>query len=164
MTFNHLFHLEFCFNCYENDPAGRSSLSQAIKNIVYRDGQTYTAGAARCACRDLLNETCGLKQDEECIDIVFITDGHSNDPFLRICEEVKCLHDRGSNTYAITTGNYNIDEIQCIEEKNVEVNILLNGTDIDEIIQTFEDAVELLQKSDGMYSCYNRCGLLNNNK
>ena len=122
MTFNHAFHLEFCFNCYENDLAGRKNLSQAIKNITYREGHTYTAGAARCACMDLLQESCGLPQETECLGVVFITDGQSNDPFLQICEEVRCLHNRSLNTYAIGVGNFNYDEIQCIQN-STEISI-----------------------------------------
>lgn len=162
MTFNQHFHLEFCFDCYENDRLGRNSLSRAIKNISHREGQTYTAAAARCACMEVLNETCGLPDDAECIDIIMITDGRSNDPFLQICEEVKCLHQRGMNTYVIATGDHNNDEIECIRQEDNAMHYLLgNHTHIDEIEKIFVDAISILQtNASDDFSCIANDGYL----
>ena len=46
MTFDHNIHLEFCFNCHDNDPQGRARLNQTIQSIQYRGGLTHTARAA----------------------------------------------------------------------------------------------------------------------
>ena len=57
------------------------------------------------------------------MDVVFITDGKSNDPSLDVCEEVRCLHNRlGVNVYAIGINSgsgfqptYNVRELECID-------------------------------------------------
>lgn len=162
MTFNHHFHLEFCFNCYDNDPIGRRSLSQAIKNIQYREGLSYAAGAARCACVDLLHESCGLPQDAECLDIVLITDGYPNDPFLNICKEIQCLHNRSLNTYALGIGSFNEEKIQCIQNSN-EFSIFQFG-DLDELERVFEDIIAILRLSSGVYTCIDHSGFLDDSR
>lgn len=115
MTFNHEYKLEFCFDCFDNDCNGRKETKQAIKAIQYRGGLTYTGGATQCACDVLLDGDCGLPSDASCIDVVYITDGRSNDPQLRVCDRVQCLHNRKVvNTYAIGIGNVNQAELDCI--------------------------------------------------
>ena len=86
LTFNHEFHLEFCFNCYhEQDTLGPYT---AIRNIQYRGGLTYTAGATKCACESLLGPSCGIEYaSDTCVDIIYITDGKSNDRNLNVCKE-----------------------------------------------------------------------------
>ena len=126
MTFGNTFKLEFCFNCFVNDSFGSSDRSSriarfnAVKNIPYRNGATNTGGAARCACDELLNTSCGLPSDASCIDVIFITDGYSNDPLLEICDEVKCIHDHMQyttiNTHSIGMANADQAEMQCIEQ------------------------------------------------
>ena len=115
MTFDHEFNLEFCFNCHDNTCTSRATAAQAIRDIMYRGGSTHTAGATKCACNLLLSETCGLDTRANCISVVYITDGYSNDPILEICKEVSCLHNRfGVSTVAIGINNFNETEIQCI--------------------------------------------------
>lgn len=163
MTFNHEFNLEFCFNCYDNNLQGRFGLKQAISNIQYRGGLTHTGGAAKCACTDLLQQSCGLPQSANCLDIVFITDGKSNDPRLEICEEVRCLHRRGLNTFAMGIGNYNLDELQCIAQASNEFSTF-QFESFDEFERALKDVVDLLIVSNGEYSCLNRRGLPDNMK
>ena len=125
ITFSSYVNLEFCFDCFENTYQGRENAQSAIRNAPYQGGATYTAGAARCVCEDLLQSSCGIDTSvtPACIDVVFITDGKSNDPSLDVCEEVRCLHNRvGVNTYAIgiNSGNgyqptYNQAELDCID-------------------------------------------------
>ena len=58
---------------------------------------------------------CGL-DPFSCIDVVFITDGHSNGA-LDVCHEVECLYNHPShhiNTYAIGINNYNATEMRCL--------------------------------------------------
>ena len=116
MTFNHEFKQEFCFDCFDSDCTGRTTAVDAIKAIDYRRGYTHTGGATKCACDAFLSSSCGLPDDASCIDVVYITDGKSNDPTLKVCDEVRCLHSRyGVNTYAIGIGN-GVDqaELDCI--------------------------------------------------
>ena len=55
LTFSTKFHLEFCFNCFDNTFDGRLQASDAIKAADYQAGLTYTGGAARCICEELLD-------------------------------------------------------------------------------------------------------------
>ena len=114
--------LEFCFDCFENTFDGRRKVSEAINNAKFQGDGTNTAGTARCICEEVLQGSCGITADAECLDVVFITDGKSNDPKLEICDEICCLHSRfGVNTYAIGinsgagfTPSYNRTELECI--------------------------------------------------
>ena len=125
MTFNHDYHVEFCFNCFENTCSGRGDIAEAMINIEYRGGLTHTGGAAKCACDVLLSESCGVDPSANCIDVVFITDGQSNDPTRDVCTEIQCLHNRfGVNTYAIGIGNgVDQNELDCITEASNTMGI-----------------------------------------
>ena len=118
MTYSHTFRLEFCFNCFGSDLHGLLAAKAAIEGIPYRGGLSYTGGAAKCACDELLQPKCGMHRYANCIDVVFITDGGSNDPNLEVCEEVRCLHNHytgGVNTHSIGIGGANQAELDCIE-------------------------------------------------
>ena len=126
MTFDHEYFVEFCFNCFENTCTGRYDAGVAIRSINYTryDGTgtrwTHTAGAAQCVCNFMLSETCGLSLTANCIDVVFITDGRSNDPNHDVCSEIRCLHNRfGVNTFAIGIGYVNITELECIVNHDI---------------------------------------------
>lgn len=125
VTFNHNYHVEFCFNCFDNTCTGRLSTYIAMSNITYQGGWTHTGGAAKCACDVILNETCGVDRTASCIDVVLITDGHSNDPSREVCREIQCLHTRfGVNTYAIGIGNrVNQAELNCIHNTSNVMSI-----------------------------------------
>ena len=126
MTFNHNYYVEFCFNCFDNTCDGRNTTREAIKNIRYHGGRTHTAGAVKCVCDFMLSDSCGFDQDAKCIDVVFITDGKSNDPSSEICAEVQCLHDHSKfdiNTYAIgITDKVDEAELECITNLSYEYN------------------------------------------
>ena len=108
MTFDHKYFPEFCFDCYGNTRDGRAAIANAILSINYNRNYgiqyTHTAGAIDCVCDVLLTESCGLDPAANCIDVVFITDGLSNDPNRDVCTESRppnmlCLHNRfGVNT------------------------------------------------------------------
>ncbi len=159
MTFNREFHLEFCFNCFNNDLAGRDSARQAISRIRYRGGATHTAGAAQCVCNELLKTGCGLKSDANCIDIVFVTDGHSNDPTQQICDEIRCIHNHylNINTYAIGIGNYDQNELNCIAQSSSDFSIF-EFENFDEFEDELDEVVDRLLQSaltNGIYTCVN---------
>ena len=130
LTFNHELHLEFCFNCYEGNDVGRINAMNAIRNLKHRQGWTHTAGAAKCICNSLLKPNCGIEiTDKTCVDVIFITDGASNDPNLEICDEVKCLHNNflRLNTYSLGIGNYNDPsmkkELECIHNSDNQMSM-----------------------------------------
>ena len=121
LVFNHEQHLKFCFDCYDNNCAGRIEAQNAIQSIRYRAGLTHTAAATRCACETVLTPACGFITDADeraCLDVVYITDGQSNDPVLDVCETVKCLNNMGNtdlSIYVFGLGNeVNYDELNCI--------------------------------------------------
>ena len=119
LVFNHRQYLEFCFNCFDNNCTERKAAEMAIKNIRYRAGLTYTASATQCACEAILTPSCGFSNDTgACLDVIYITDGQSNDPHLDICRTVECLHDQSNadvKVYAFGIGNdINRHELQCI--------------------------------------------------
>ena len=149
MTFNHQFKLEFCFNCY-----GRGEVGNAIKDIIYRGGGTNTAGASKCACDELLTPQCGLDCDANCIDVVYITDGGSNDPSLEVCEEVKCLHNhvRGVNVHVVGIGSYNQNELNCIENSSRGISLFKYDTAAD-FNQAIGDVAAKLQRFSSTYQC-----------
>ena len=125
ITFSSYVNLEFCFDCFQNTYQGRADAQAAIRSAPYRGGSTRTAGTARCICEDLIHSSCGIDPSlsPTCLDVVFITDGKSNDPSLDVCQEVRCLHNRyGVNTYAIGINSgsgfqqsYNQAELECID-------------------------------------------------
>lgn len=122
VSFSHHIHLEFCFDCYKNTLAERNKAKKAIEDIRYRGGGTHTGSTAKCVCDKILKSSCGFDSMPTCLDVVFITDGKSNDPTLKICEEIRCLHNRvGVDTYAIGinsgfgfTQSFNRAELECI--------------------------------------------------
>ena len=147
MTFNQDYYSEFCFNCFDNTCLGRIEAGAAIAGINYRSGWTHTAGAAKCVCDFMLSPTCGLSPTADCIDVVFITDGHSNDPQRKVCDDVKCLHNRfGVNTYAMgITDNVDQDEIDCITNHNLQPGFhLFNFDDFDDFVSALNGLVALL--------------------
>ena len=147
ITFASYVNLEFCFDCFASTYDGRSRVTNAIKNIPYRGGKTHTGGTARCICYELLKPACGISTNPSCLDVVFITDGKSNDRTLEICEEIDCLHDRfGVDTYAIgiNTGSpgaptYNRTELDCI----TKTSGVASPFEFDSLAE-FEDAIQML--------------------
>ena len=118
MIFNHERHLQFCFNCYDNTCTGRKDAANAVKDIRYHAGLTHTASATQCACDTILSPSCGFDTTAACLDVIYVTDGHSNDPYRSVCPTVRCLHDRRNTdmkVYAFGIGdNVNETELACI--------------------------------------------------
>ena len=150
MTFDHEYFVEFCFDCFDNTCGGRLDARSAIKTINYNYGRsgtrfTHTAGAAQCVCDFMLSQTCGLPVAAGCIDVVFITDGRSNDPQLDVCQEISCLHNRyGTTTYAIGIARAYDKELECISDADPNSFHLFNFRDFDEFVITFNELVNKL--------------------
>ncbi|CAI8040328.1 Integrin alpha-X [Geodia barretti] len=153
MTFDHEYFVEFCFDCFDNTCGGRVNAGDAISSINYgysRSGTrwTHTAGAALCVCDFMLTEICGVPVASDCIDVVFITDGRSNDPNLNVCDEIACLHDRyGVTTYAIGIANAYQQQLECISNADPDFFHLFNFFDFDEFEDTFHELVDRLQNA-----------------
>ena len=174
ITFDHYVNLEFCFNCFDNTLQGRRAAQTAIRTARYRGGWTHTAGTARCICEDLIRyRSCGIDITNplKCIDIVFITDGKSNDPSLEVCEEVKCLHDRvGINTYAIGINSgsgiqpsYDVDELECIDHYSDAISAF-QFTNFSDFEDSITNIVTRLTQTEILIhyprSCYQKDGSL----
>ena len=166
----HIYH-EFCFNCFENDPL-RAKIQQAISSIPYHGGGTHTGRALKCTCDEILSTACGLpneKEYKECpapIDVVVLTDGHSNGP-LDVCEAAKCLHDHklyDINTFSIGMKNYDLVELDCIVNQNdLNVNHIFDVANVTEFSLLIADIIKYLTTLDpnGQYrTCYNPNKLL----
>ena len=164
MTFSRTFHLEFCFDCYDNTCGGRFAASNAMAGIRYRGGNTHTGGATKCACNFLLSQSCGLPANPACISVVYITDGHSNGPH-NVCNEVQCLHSRSEvETFAIGIGNYNKDELDCIINLSDDTSIFgkrFEYTDFDDFVNQLNEVqnrliqAAMLPPDENNYKCIN---------
>jgi hypothetical protein len=150
MTFDHEYFAEFCFDCFDNSCGGRVDARQAFLDIDYKYDRTgtrwtHTAGAAQCACDFMLTSTCGLPPDAGCIDVVFITDGRSNDPHLDVCQEVRCLHRRyGTTTFALGIGHPNPAELECISDADENTFHIFNFQNFDKFELVFLELVDKL--------------------
>lgn len=145
VTFSTDINLEFCFDCFENTYLGRDAASKAIGSALYHDKGTNAGATTKCICEDLLGNNCGITSNPSCLDVVYITDGKSNDRTYKICKEVECLHSRyGVNTYAIGINSdksfgssINQAELDCISDSS---NVL-SAFQYDSF-DDFEDAIE----------------------
>ena len=154
MTFNHEYYVEFCFGCRESDCNGRRWLRDSIRNINYRGGLTYTAGAAQCACNYILSAECGFNESDACIDVVVITDGLSNDPELNVCEEIECfetLRNVRVNVFAFgISDNINYTEINCIANLPITPGLphIFNFNTFTQFEVTLNQLFEALQRQE----------------
>ena len=131
MTFDHEYYVEFCFNDYDNSACGRIEAGDAIKSMPYiREGQdnktrwTHTAGAAQCVCNHMLDAaSCQLDSTCQNITVVFVTDGHANDPTANICTEIDCLHDDPCvDTFVVAIGIPNLLRLNCMRDEEVSLD------------------------------------------
>ena len=156
LTFNREFNLEFCFNCFKTDILGRFYARQTIRDIPYRGGATHTAGAVRCVCDKILQPDCGLEfSDDSCVDVVLITDGQSNDPQRDICSEVDCLHSHRLkvNTYSLGINNYNVNELNCIQESSNSFSVFEYESFDDFYASVLNIRTRLTDPSNEQYTC-----------
>lgn len=162
MTFDDKYFVEFCFDCFDNSCDGRVEAGAAIANINRnfnrRPGSTHTAGAALCADEYMLSASCGLDASANCIDVVFVTDGKSNDPRLKVCNEIKRLQNRfGVSTYAIGVGSASQNELKCISDSGPANENLFNFSSFQEFKDKLDELVHILSSPDNemKYLCVN---------
>ncbi len=155
LTYSTDFNVEFCFDCFPAD--NQQPAAEAIKDIPFRHGSTNTGGAVRCICDKLLSPACGMDPLATCIDVVFITDGHSHDTQLNVCEEVKCLHNHvnGINTYAIGINDYPPyeEEIKCIASSS-SLQSVFRLDDFMEFEAVIEEIERKIRLKPGEYPCF----------
>ena len=151
VSFSTKIKLEFCFNCYKDTYYGRSEAYKAINNIEYMKQYTNTGATAKCICDNILQESCGISTTPDCLDVIFITDGESNDRNLEVCEEVKCLHSKtGVSTFALGIKGYDKDEIKCITKASDDSSLFEYET-FKEFKESIEEIVALI--SNGTETC-----------
>ncbi len=155
VTFSSDINLEFCFDCFENTFSGREKTKNAISNSKYHASGTKTGAATKCICDQLLKPSCGLK-NKNCLDVVYITDGKSNDNQYRVCNEIQCLHKHsGINTYAIGINNYNQAELDCISDSSNSASAFQYDS-FDEFEKSIQKVIERIYESlvnGNNYSC-----------
>ena len=175
MTFGNIMKQEICFNCQQDD---REKVKIAIKSIEYRDGlRTRTGTAVECACSHMLSNAshvCGFynynkKSDPEQIDmdrqvtnldhpktdVIFITDGHSNEgPDPCGSEVTACFQEIPNiNVFAIGIGNdIRLQELDCIVGNQTNVKSVFSFTSFDMLQQLKNQTV--LEANNGV--CFNR--------
>ena len=153
MVFNHRQYLEFCFNCFDNNCTERKLAEKAIKDIRYRAGLTHTASATQCVCDAILTPSCGFSNNTgACLDVIYITDGQSNDPNRNVCGTVECLHNHSNadvKVYAFGIGNdIDRDELECITRSrnyNSWGNRIFRVPTIQSFSEVLESTSQLLQ-------------------
>ena len=157
ISFSSNIKLEYCFDCFRNTIYGRKEASEAIKQAEYLGDYTYTAATARCVCENILDSSCGISSTPECLDVIFITDGRSNDPTLQICEEIKCLHNKaGVNTYAIGIGGYDPNELECIDNSSDKFGMFEYQT-FQKFYESIENVYELIYNATAYEHNYMSC-------
>ena len=153
MTFSHALQMEFCFDCYN-----QSTIKDPISNISYRGGLTHTGKAIRCLHDNILTSDgfCQMNTDIECLDIVVVTDGHSNGPLhysesCREMDQIKYKWRGVVNVHAIGIGLGNrIEELECLTNSNDSIFNLSNLIALESLVNTI---VEGLTKSGNNYRC-----------
>ena len=164
VSHSHELNIEFCFNCHDlcqSCATGRANVASAIRGIQYRGGNTHTGVATRCVQDYVLNPSwgCGVDTSSNCLDIIYVTDGHSNGPlkYPQSCEEATCLKNHPTwcgrvNMYAIAIGNnVNEDEINCLTQNNEKS--VFNVSDFKEFEDLVSSAHQMLANPNAGYYC-----------
>lgn len=123
MTFGDKIQRDICFNCNQDD---RRKLMATISSISYRHGPSTRSGdAIRCACNKILQRTCGYyDEDNALIDVIFITDGHSNSG-ENVCTATRCFNNFDGKVGVVSIGvgdNVDFDELECIKGDNAAIS------------------------------------------
>lgn len=93
----------------------------------------------------MLSPTCGVDPVANCIDVVFLTDGESNDPSRDVCSDIRCLHNRfGVNTFAIGIDDASLPELECISDADPGEYHLFNFLEFDDFYDLFRELVQEL--------------------
>ena len=137
MSYSSHVYNNYCFNC---DQTGTLARYDAIKNILFHNRLTASGDAIHCACDYMLNSPCGFPyttgQSAPELDVVFITDGHSNHG-RDVCTAASCWSDfYNINVFPIGIGNrVNYRELDCIKGSVTNGMSQFNVRDFDELIK-----------------------------
>ena len=119
-------YLSYDFNNFRgHTPETIIELTDCILNTNYPNGLTASGYAIRKAYEDVLNTIQGIVQE---IDIIFITDGHSNtgeSPCREANDYWEELHEKTENVHVYPIGighNVNHTELHCIMGSSAEVD------------------------------------------
>ena len=148
MTYNDCTYLQFNFTCYKYKAtyATHNAMLQKILDIPYPNGLTGTGDAIERAFEDVLKF---IAEDAAEIDVIIITDGHSNtgrDPCLVANEIWNKIEIRSKvNVFPIGIGNINYSELHCLMGEDPKINNplhVLNFTTLEKIgDQVFNEVI-----------------------
>ena len=155
MTFASNLQMEFCFNCFDRTP-----LQSAINATRYRGGNTHTGKAIRCLNDNILskNGSCQMNPHTDCLDIVVVTDGHSNGPleYPQSCTEMEWIRNNPDwhamvNIHAIGIGlGDGVEELDCLANS---VDSFFSVDDITAFETLLDDVSNTLLKNSLKYEC-----------
>ena len=156
MSYSTKVYKNYCFNC-DQDLVPRY---EAIKGISYLNRLTASGDAINYACNNMLNTPCGFPSNlnglnAPNLDVVFITDGHSNHG-KNVCEAAKCWSNFSNiNVFPIgieigITKRADYEELECIRGNIVNGASKLslrNFADLVEFIKDIQKQAETKPKS-----------------
>ena len=162
MTYNDCAYLEYNFTDFRNvSHLELGKLKECIDKIEYRGGVTASGNAIREAYLEVLNKSVNHASE---IDIIFITDGHSNtgdspcreadDYWNKLRKNVHKDH-KIVHVYPIGIGsNVNHTELHCIMGEDPEFGQPLHILDFDKLQKINDEVViKLLHTKDTTKFC-----------
>ena len=136
MSYSSYVYKNYCFDCDQSNLLTRFN---TISSIPYHGQLTASGDAIQCACDYMLNSPCGFPRitghNAPEIDVIFITDGHSNRG-KDVCTAASCWSSfYNINVFPIGIGK-NIDyrELDCIKGKIENGAELFNLKDFNELL------------------------------
>jgi len=132
MSYSTEIHRKICFNCNQSN---RQQLKLAVEAIRRHNQQTYSGEAFLCVFDYMLSSQCGFPiTTSPPVDVIFLTDGHSNGP-NKVCHATRCLNKCDSSVFAIGIGdNIDYDELNCIVGANHNDDHILTPVNVKDIM------------------------------
>ena len=143
MSYSSNVYKNYCFNC-DQDTLPRYT---AINNITFHNQLTASGNAIHCACDYMLRSPCGFPhttgRNAPELDVIFITDGHSNHG-QDVCTAASCWSDfYNINVFPIGIGNHvNYRELNCIKGSVVNGVHQFNLRNFKELLTLLADVKE----------------------
>ncbi|EGD78970.1 hypothetical protein PTSG_11807 [Salpingoeca rosetta] len=151
-----------------NDHFDGDALRDAIADIPYPQGQTYTSLGLRAVRQDILTEANGMRPASEGVPrvLVVLTDGNSQ-PSYDPATEASILHDQNVNVFAIGVGSSisqsQLEDIASDPDARHVFNLRsfsLIGDIVDAMSATTCDAPAVLTAGDSVSSVVRPCETL----